>query len=217
MTRMRNHPKTRNSPMTKFKTSSILHRAFRLVGALRKERVTVALIASCAMALSAASASAQVLTVGKTRLTVANAPTWIKTPGKVIMQAVLSDGDSQSFVSDILANTATVTITDSGSYALTALALDGCVERKGGVKCISDSSGFRVKFIGIQHRNFPDVYRIKLKVRDLTDAETGTGPLVSPIFITLDQSPMLSRSDEQPTSACSERAAGNALRCKADN
>jgi hypothetical protein len=203
--------------MTKFKTSSILRHAGRLLGNSRTARMAVVLATACAVALSASTATAQVLTVGKTRLTVANAPTWVKTPGKVIMEAILTDGDSQSFVSDILANTATVTITDSGSYALTALALDGCVARKGGVKCISNSTGFRLKFIGIQHRNFPDVYRIKLKIRDLTDAETGTGPLVAPIFITLDQSPMLSRSDEQPTSECSERAAGNALRCKADN
>ena len=200
--------------MRKFKKSSIRWRAFPPATVLQKGRIPLALAVLCGTVLTVASASAQVLTLSKTRITVANAPTSPKTPGKVKVSAVLTDGDNQNFVNDMLANTATVTIVDSGSYALTDLAIDGCVASKNGVKCVSDSTGFRVKFSAVQNRNFPDVYRIKLKVRDLTDTETGFGPLEAPIFVTLDQTPTLSRTGEQAVPDCSQRAWGSVLRCK---
>lgn len=212
---MRTYEKTRKSPMTKSKTSSTLRRAFHLTNAPTKGRLVFTVVALCALVLPATSANAQVLAVSKTRITVANAPTSPKTPGKVKMDAVLSDGDNQNFVNDMLANTATISIVDSGTYALTGLAIGGCSATKGGVRCVSDATGFRVKFVGVQNRNFPDVYRIKLKVRDLTDAETGLGPLVAPVFVTLDQTPTLSRTDEHPANDCAVRAQGNSLRCKA--
>lgn len=107
-----------------------------------------------------------------------------RTPGKLKIKGLLDDNDTERLIDDLLTNTVTVQVQDAGNFDYTA-TLTNCVQGRSAVYCKDDSSGFRVKAFIKRWQNLPNVWRVSMRVKDLTEAETGFGPLSAPVTVTV--------------------------------
>jgi hypothetical protein len=142
------------------------------------------------------------------------------TPGRANVRAILNDNDTNGdFLTQVLANTVTVRIEDGGTtpgadkFDVT-FGLTNCQATEIGARCYDDSSGMRVTAFVKRWRNFPLVHRITLKIRDLTNAETGFGPLTGPVTLTVNHGTTV-RTDGVLASDCTVKKNGASLRCNA--
>jgi len=169
-------------------------------------------------ASATAQAQPQGLDVGQVNLDEAYEPGPL-TPGKLFIRAVLDDNDTEQFIADVLTNTVTIRVEDGGTTAgvdkfdYTA-TLTNCFQTLRGAVCIDDSSGKRTTGIITRWRNFPDVWQVKLRVKDLTNLDTGFGPLTGPVVVTVVHG-QREREDDVLATDCSAKKNGARLRCKA--
>jgi hypothetical protein len=180
-----------------------------------------ALALALAMVLGAATAQAQPqgFDVGKLSLDEAYDPGPL-TPGKFSIKAVIDDNDTEGLIGDVLTNTVTVRVEDGGATAGVdkfdvTTTLTRCAQTLRGAVCIDDSSGKRVTAVITRWRNFPDVWQLKLRVRDLTNLDTGFGPLTGPVTVTLTHG-QRTRVDGVLATDCKSKKNGARLRCKAN-
>ena len=162
-------------------------------------------------------ADPQGLDVGKASRDLAYQP-GPRTPGKLKIRSVIDDNDTENLTADLLTNTVTVRVQDSGSFDVTA-TLEGCIQTVASVRCVSDSSGFRVKAFTKPWKNYPDVYLLNLRVKDLNEAETGSGPLEAPVTVTVTHGSRI-RTDVVAQAGgnegdCKLKKNGTRLRCRA--
>lgn len=172
----------------------------------------------CALLGTPGDAMAQEgLDISKVRLNLAFQP-GPRTPGRLFVRGILDDNDTEGLVADLLTNTATVRVQDSGSFDHTTV-LEACTTTNEAVFCKSDASGFRVKAFVKRWQNLPDVWRLNLRVKDLTEAETGFGPLEAPVTITVTHGTR-TRTDIVAQAGgneedCKVKKEGTRMRCKA--
>jgi len=164
-----------------------------------------------------AKAQPQGLDIGKVALNLAFQPGPL-IPGQLKLRGVVDDNDTEGFVADLLTNTVTVRVQDGGTFDHTA-TLTGCIQTPSSVRCQDDSSGFRVKASIKRWKNLPDVWRLNLRVKDLTEADTGFGPLTGPVTVTLTHGAKV-RTDVVAQAGgnegdCKVKKNGARLRCKA--
>lgn len=167
---------------------------------------------------STAEAQPQGLDIGKVGLDEAYDP-GPRTPGKLSIRGVLDDNDTEAFIADVLTNTVTVRIEDGGTTPGTdkfdyTATLTGCHQTRRGAVCVDDSSGKRTYGVITRWRNFPDVWQVKLRVKDLTNLDTGFGPLTGPVTVTVEHGAR-TRVDEVLATDCKAKKNGARLRCKA--
>lgn len=181
--------------------------------------LSTTLAIACALLFSAAPAQAdpEGLDIGKVRLNLAFQP-GPKTPGRLFIRGIIDDNDTEGLVADLLTNTVTVRVQDSGSFDHTT-TLEECVLTNEAVYCKSELSGFRVKGFVKRWKNLPDVWRLNLRVKDLTEVETGFGPLAAPVTITVTHGARV-RTDVVAQAGgnegdCKVKKNGTRLRCKA--
>lgn len=147
--------------------------------------VIAAGVAAGALLLGSAPAHAQPegLDIGKVALNLAFQPGPL-TPGQLKIRGIVDDNDTEGLVADLLTNTVTLQIQDGDQFDTTVTFTD-CRETPNSVVCEDDVSGMRVKAHVKRWKNLPDVWRLNARVKDLTEAETGFGPLTGPVTITL--------------------------------
>lgn len=187
---------------------------------MNKTRLAISTGAALSALLVSAAPSAaqpQGLDIDKVRLDLAFQP-GPRTPGKLFIRGVIDDNDTENIVADLATNTVTVRVQDSNMFDYTA-TLDECTTTSQAVKCVSDSTGFRVKAFIKRWKNLPDVWRLNLRVKDLTETETGFGPLEAPVTITLSHGSSV-RTDVVAQAGgnegdCKVKKAGTRLRCNA--
>ncbi len=163
-----------------------------------------------------AMAQPQGLDIGKVSLNAAFQPGPL-TPGQLKIRGIVDDNDTEGLVADLMTNTVTIQVQDSSGFDYTA-TLSGCVQTPNSVVCNDDSSGFRVKGYVKRWKNLPDVWRLNLRVKDLTETETGFGPLSGPVTITMVHGAK-SRTDVVAQTGgnegdCKVKKNGARLRCK---
>ncbi len=148
------------------------------------------LTVSCSLAIGAlvltgapAQADPQGLDMSKVALNLAFQPGPLK-HGQLKLRGLVDDNDTEGLVGDLLTNTVTVQVQDSDGFDTTA-TLTECVQANAAVVCNSDSTGFRVRAHVKRWKNLPDVWRLNVRVKDLTEIETGFGPLAGPVTVTL--------------------------------
>lgn len=177
---------------------------------------TAAVLASLLFAAAPAAAQPQGLDIGKVRLNLAFQP-GPKTPGRLFIRGIIDDNDTEGIVADLLTNTVTVRVQDSGDFDHTT-TLEECEQKATAVYCKSELSGFRVKAFIKRWQNLPDVWRLNLRVKDLTETETGFGPLAAPVTITVEHGSRVRTDVVGQTGGnegdCKVKKAGTRLRCK---
>lgn len=162
-----------------------------------------------------AQAQPQGLDISKVWLNLAFQPR-PRTPGHLKIRGIVDDGTG-GLVADLLTNTVTVQVADGDGFDHTA-TLTNCRSTNSSIVCIDGTSGFRVKAHLNRWRNFPDVWRLNLRVKDLTEVETGPGPLTGPLTVTLSHGASV-RVDEVAQAGgnegdCKVKKNGARLRCK---
>lgn len=171
-----------------------------------------------ALVLTGAPAQAQPqgLDISKVALNLAFQP-GPRTPGQMKLRGVVDDNDTEGLVADLLTNTVTVQVQDTSGFDTTA-TLTGCVQKNAAVVCNDDSSGFRVRAHVKRWKNLPDVWRLNVRVKDLTELETGFGPLAGPVTITLSHGATVRTDVIAQTGGnegdCKVKKNGARLRCK---
>ncbi|MDG2307861.1 MAG: hypothetical protein P8R42_25060 [Candidatus Binatia bacterium] len=130
-----------------------------------------------------AQAEPQGLDIGKVSLNLAFQP-GPRQPGQVKIKGIVDDNDTENLVADLLTNTVTVRIVDGDAFDVTA-TLTNCTLGATSVVCNDDSTGYRVRAHVKRWKNFKDVWRANFRVKDLTEADTGFGPLTEPVTVTL--------------------------------
>ena len=186
---------------------------------VRKNLIAISVGAALSALLLAPSPSAadpEGLDVGKASLDLAFKP-GKRTPGKVKIRSVIDDNDTKNLLDDLATNTVTVRVQDSGSFDHTA-TLEGCTKTAASVRCVSDASGFRVKAFVKPWKNYPHVYLLNFRLKDLTEAETGPGPLEAPVTVTVSHGSR-TRTDVVAQAGgnegdCKLKKLGSRLRCR---
>ncbi len=174
---------------------------------------------TCALLLPAAPAAAdpQGLDIDKVRLNLAFQP-GPRTPGKLFLRGLIDDNDTENLVPDLLTNTVTIRVQDAGDFDHTT-TLEECVQTTTAVRCVSDLSGFRMKAFVKRWKNLPDIWRLNLRVKDLTEIETGFGPLSGPVTITMTHGATVRTDVVAQTGGneadCKVKKSGTRLRCNA--
>lgn len=176
----------------------------------------IAALAAWVLPAPEAAAQPQGLDIGQVRLNLAFQP-GPRTPGRLFIRGIIDDNDTEMLVADLLTNTATIRVQDSLDFDHMTV-LDQCADTGNSVFCQSDSTGFRVKAFVKRWKNLPDVWRLNLRVRDLTELETGLGPLTPPVTVTLTHG-STTRTDIVAQVGgnegdCKVKKEGTRLRCK---
>jgi hypothetical protein len=141
-----------------------------------------------------------------------------KDNGKAKIEALISDEETEpavfggDFRQELLAGNVFLSVSDAGTFGA-VLNIGGCLEGGTGIliRCVQSD----LKAIFRLTRESPVTYDMTLNLKNLTLGDTGPGPLVSPITVTLFQ-PMDFYHVERGGSIsqiCSVNASGTALKC----
>lgn len=184
---------------------------------IQKFFLRTSIVLFCAMFLPSTPAEAQPqgLDIGKARLWLAFNPK-PRTPGRYYIRGVIDDNDTRDLVADLLTNTVTVRVQDSGDFDHTT-TLQACRRTSEAVYCQSDATGFRTKAFVKRWKNLPNIWRLNVRVKDLTEAETGFGPLDPPLTITVTHGARVRTDVVAQTGGnegdCKLKKGGTRLRC----
>lgn len=165
-----------------------------------------------------ASAEAQPgLTLEKAYARLAESPYAPRKPGLLKVEGLLDDSDpSGQFLAGLLANEASITVVIDTGFEL-SVDFTGCELTRRGARCASDASGMRVRLVVTQYRGESEIYRVKLRVKDIDLMATGYGPLTGAVQVSLTQAdPGVTRTDSLSIDECRTHKDGAVVRCKAD-
>lgn len=164
-----------------------------------------------------ARAEPQGLDIGKASLNLAFNPN-PRTAGMLKIRGVIDDSDKGTLVAELLTNTATIQVQDNGDFDYTA-TLTSCNETPNSIVCKDNASGKRVHAYVKRWRNYPEIWRLSLRVKDLSEQDTGTTSLSGPVTVTLTYGSTV-RTDVVAQAGgnegdCKQKKGGARLRCRA--